>query len=161
MAGTFAQRYLLIGIIRSQDQIAKTIRRRRKRRTTVGQWRKRHKNNNISSIFFTVWSVLVRMLCGRQKRVWRYVEKGKFLSLKSVLRKHRDLDVNFSQGKRERSPLHLACYLSDDAVLRLLLEHGADVLRKDHKGNTPLHVAVKRALKDGKTGKGDKKANSF
>ena len=81
------------------------------------------------------------------------------LSLKSYLRKHRDLDVNFSQGKRERSPLHLACYQGDDAVLRLLLIHGADVLRKDRKGDTPLHVAVNRALKCGETGTRKKQSN--
>lgn len=84
------------------------------------------------------------------------------LSLKSYLRKHRDLDVNFSKGKRERSPLHLACHHWDDAILRLLLKHGANVLRKDRKGDTPLHVAVNRALKDGKMGKrGKNKAISF
>lgn len=93
------------------------------------------------------------MLCRRQRRVWRYVEEGNLLSLKSYLRKHRDLDVNFSQGKRERSPLHLACYLGDDAVLRLLLKHGADVLQKDRKGDTALHVASNRVLKYGQTGK--------
>lgn len=75
------------------------------------------------------------------------------LSLKSYLRKHRDLDVNFSQGKRERSPLQLACSLGDDAVLRLLLKHGADVLQKDRKGDTALHVACNRALKYGQAGK--------
>lgn len=74
------------------------------------------------------------------------------LKLKSYLRKHRDLDVNFSQGKRQRSPLHLACELGDDATLRLLLKHGADVLQKDRKGNTALHTAANRALKYGKTG---------
>uniref|UniRef100_A0A3B4UZZ1 NF-kappa-B inhibitor-like protein 1 n=1 Tax=Seriola dumerili TaxID=41447 RepID=A0A3B4UZZ1_SERDU len=87
----------------------------------------------------------------KQKRVWRYVEDGSLLKLKSYLRKHRDLDVNFSQGKRQRSPLHLACCLGDDAVLRLLLKHGADVLQRDHKGDTALHTAVNRALKHGKT----------
>lgn len=80
------------------------------------------------------------------------------MSLKSYLRKHRDLDLNFSQGKRERSPLHLACDRGDDAVLRLLLLHGADVLRKDRKGDTALHVAVNRALKDGRTGQRKNKA---
>ncbi|XP_031711632.1 NF-kappa-B inhibitor-like protein 1 [Anarrhichthys ocellatus] len=91
------------------------------------------------------------MLSRKQKRVWKYVEEGDLLKLKSYLRKHRDLDVNFSQGKRERSPLHLACCLGDDAVLRLLLKHGADVLRKDRKGDTALHNAVNRALKHGKS----------
>nr|XP_046231455.1 NF-kappa-B inhibitor-like protein 1 [Scatophagus argus] len=91
------------------------------------------------------------MVSHKQKRVWRYVEEGSLLKLKSYLRKHRDLNVNFSQGKRERSPLHLACYQGDDAVLRLLLKHGADVLQKDRKGDTALHTAVNRALKGGKT----------
>lgn len=92
------------------------------------------------------------MLSHGQKRVWRYVEEGSLLKLKTYLRKHRDLDVNFSQGKRQRSPLHLACELGDDAALRLLLKHGADVLQKDRKGNTALHTAANRALKYGKIG---------
>ncbi|XP_029301307.1 NF-kappa-B inhibitor-like protein 1 [Cottoperca gobio] len=91
------------------------------------------------------------MLSRKQKRVWKYVEEGSVLKLKSYLKKHRDLDVNFSQGRRERSPLHLACCLGDDAVLRLLLKHGADVLQKNRKGDTVLHVAVNRTLKHGKT----------
>ncbi|XP_077593537.1 NF-kappa-B inhibitor-like protein 1 isoform X2 [Stigmatopora nigra] len=86
-----------------------------------------------------------------QKRVWKYIEEGSLMELKSYLKKHQDLDVNFSQGKRQRSPLQLACSLGDDAVVRLLLEHGADVLRVDRKGETALHVAVNRALKRGKT----------
>ncbi|MEQ2201040.1 hypothetical protein XENOCAPTIV_006687, partial [Xenoophorus captivus] len=72
--------------------------------------------------------------------------------LKSYLRKHRDMDVNFSRGKRQRSPLQLACSLEDDGVLRLLLKHGADVLQRDRRGDTALHIAVNRALKHGKTG---------
>ncbi|XP_020485512.2 NF-kappa-B inhibitor-like protein 1 [Labrus bergylta] len=91
------------------------------------------------------------MVSHRQKRLWKYVEEGSLLKLKSYLKKHRDLEVNFSHGKRERSPLQLACCLGDDAALRLLLKHGADVLQKDRKGDTALHTAVNRALKDGKT----------
>ncbi|XP_056147108.1 NF-kappa-B inhibitor-like protein 1 [Lampris incognitus] len=90
------------------------------------------------------------MMSRKQKRVVRYVKEGSLLKLKSYLRKHSDLDVNFSQGKKLRSPLHLACSSGDDAVLRLLLKHGADGLQKDRKGNTPLHVAANRALKHGK-----------
>uniref|UniRef100_A0A8D3DKL3 NF-kappa-B inhibitor-like protein 1 n=1 Tax=Scophthalmus maximus TaxID=52904 RepID=A0A8D3DKL3_SCOMX len=88
-------------------------------------------------------------------RVWRYVEEGSLLKLKSYLRKHRDLDVSFSQGKRQRSPLHLACCLGEDAALRLLLKHGADVLQRDHKGDTALHAAANRALKHGRTAYND------
>ncbi|MEQ2172021.1 hypothetical protein GOODEAATRI_016638 [Goodea atripinnis] len=87
----------------------------------------------------------------RQARVWRYVEEGSLLKLKSYLRKHRDMNVNFSRGKRQRSPLQLACSLEDDGVLRLLLKHGADVLQRDRRGDTALHIAANRALKHGKT----------
>ncbi|XP_068609371.1 NF-kappa-B inhibitor-like protein 1 [Brachionichthys hirsutus] len=92
------------------------------------------------------------MASHKQKRAWSFVEAGSLLELKSYLRKHRHLDVNFSRGKRERSPLHLACSRGDDAVLRLLLKHGADVLRKDRRGDTALHVAVSRVLKREGTG---------
>ncbi|CAK6959408.1 NF-kappa-B inhibitor-like protein 1 [Scomber scombrus] len=90
-------------------------------------------------------------LSHKQKRVWKYVEEGRLLKLKSYLRKHRDVDVNFSQGRKQRSPLQLACRLGDDASVLLLLKHGADVLQKDQKGDTALHVAANRALKHGKT----------
>ncbi|XP_071769670.2 NF-kappa-B inhibitor-like protein 1 [Centroberyx gerrardi] len=90
------------------------------------------------------------MVSHKQKRVWKYVEEGSLLKLKSYLRKHSDLDVNFSQGRKQRSPLHLACSLGDDAVLRLLLKHGADTLQQDRKGDTPLHIAANRALKHGR-----------
>ncbi|KAM8872126.1 NF-kappa-B inhibitor-like protein 1 [Synchiropus picturatus] len=89
------------------------------------------------------------MVSHRQKRVWKYVEEGRLLKLKSYLQKNLDLDVNFSRGKRDRSPLQLACRLGDDASLRLLLERGADVLYKDRKGDTALHIAANRALKHG------------
>uniref|UniRef100_A0A8C4FBL3 NF-kappa-B inhibitor-like protein 1 n=1 Tax=Dicentrarchus labrax TaxID=13489 RepID=A0A8C4FBL3_DICLA len=83
---------------------------------------------------------ILRAMSLQQKRVWRYVQEGSLLKLKSYLRKHRDLDVNFSQGKRERSPLQLACCRGENAVLRLLLKHGADVLQKDRKGDTAAYT---------------------
>ncbi|KAI4875217.1 hypothetical protein NFI96_010683 [Prochilodus magdalenae] len=86
----------------------------------------------------------------KQKKVWRYVEEGSLLKLKSFLRKHKDVDINFSQGKRQRSLLHLTCSQGDDAILRLLLKHEADPLQRDRHGDTPLHFAAKRALKYGK-----------
>uniref|UniRef100_A0A3B5L688 NF-kappa-B inhibitor-like protein 1 n=1 Tax=Xiphophorus couchianus TaxID=32473 RepID=A0A3B5L688_9TELE len=79
-----------------------------------------------------------------------YVEEGNLLKLKSYLRKHPDLDVNFSQGKMRRSPLQLACSLEHDAVLRLLLKRGADVLHRDRRGNTALHIAANMAFANGK-----------
>lgn len=90
------------------------------------------------------------MVSSSQKRVWRYVEEGSVLKLKSYLRKHPELDLKFTQGKRQRGPLHLACSLGEDAILRLLVDHGADVLQKDRRGDTALHVAANKALKHGK-----------
>ncbi|XP_053331812.1 NF-kappa-B inhibitor-like protein 1 [Clarias gariepinus] len=91
------------------------------------------------------------MASRKQKKVWRYVEEGSLLKLKSYLRKHKDVEVNFTRGKRRRSVLHLVCSHGDDALLRLLLKHGADPLQKDRSGNTPLHLAVRRALSHGLT----------
>ncbi|KAG7322890.1 hypothetical protein KOW79_014236 [Hemibagrus wyckioides] len=92
------------------------------------------------------------MASRKQKKVWRYVEEGSLLKLKSYLRKHRkDVDVNFTLGKRRRGVLHLVCSHGDDALLRLLLKHGADPLQRDRNGDTPLHLAARRALKYGKT----------
>ncbi|XP_036385820.1 NF-kappa-B inhibitor-like protein 1 isoform X2 [Megalops cyprinoides] len=90
------------------------------------------------------------MVSRKQRRVLRYVEEGSLSKLRSYLRKHPDVDINFSEGKKQRGPLHLACALGDDAILRLLLKSGADPLQRDRKGNTPLHLAINRALKHGK-----------
>uniref|UniRef100_A0A672NQB2 NF-kappa-B inhibitor-like protein 1 n=1 Tax=Sinocyclocheilus grahami TaxID=75366 RepID=A0A672NQB2_SINGR len=87
------------------------------------------------------------MVKRKQRRVLRYVEEGSLMKLKSFLRKHKDLELNFTQGKKLRSPLHMACSHGDDAVLRLLLKHGADPLQPDRNGDTPLHLAATRALK--------------
>uniref|UniRef100_UPI00398F1CEC NF-kappa-B inhibitor-like protein 1 n=1 Tax=Pristiophorus japonicus TaxID=55135 RepID=UPI00398F1CEC len=88
------------------------------------------------------------MVSRKQKKLLRYVEDGSVLKLKCYLRKHRELPVTFG-GRRGRTPLHVACVQRDDAVARLLLKHGADPLIQDQRGNTPLHLAVREAVKKG------------
>ncbi|XP_062870173.1 NF-kappa-B inhibitor-like protein 1 [Trichomycterus rosablanca] len=90
------------------------------------------------------------MVSRKQKKVWRYVEEGSLLKLKSYLRKHKDIELNFTQGKRRRGLLHLICTEGEDSLLTVLMKHGADPLLQDRHGDTPLHLAVQRALKYGK-----------
>lgn len=92
------------------------------------------------------------MVSRKQKKLWRYVEEGSLLKLKSYLRKHKDVELNFTQGKRMRGLLHLICTDGEDSLLTVLIKHGADPLMQDKKGDTPLHLAIKRALKYGKRG---------
>uniref|UniRef100_A0A4W4HRW2 NF-kappa-B inhibitor-like protein 1 n=1 Tax=Electrophorus electricus TaxID=8005 RepID=A0A4W4HRW2_ELEEL len=84
------------------------------------------------------------MVSRQQSRVLRYVRQGRVQKLGAYLRKHRRLQLNFSQGRRHRSLLHVACSQGDAAVLRVLLEHGADPLRPDRRGDTALHLAARR-----------------
>ncbi|XP_069491078.1 NF-kappa-B inhibitor-like protein 1 [Ambystoma mexicanum] len=89
------------------------------------------------------------MASRKQQKLLRYVEEGSVLKLKSYLRKHRSVNLNFA-ARKGRTPLHLACALLDDAVVHLLLKHGASPLNQDHRGNTALHVAAKKAACNGK-----------
>ncbi|XP_060707212.1 NF-kappa-B inhibitor-like protein 1 isoform X2 [Hemiscyllium ocellatum] len=88
------------------------------------------------------------MVSRKQERLLRYVEDGNVLKLKSYLRRHPGLSVTF-RGRKGRSPLHVACSQRGDAIIRLLLKHGADPLLQDHRGNTPLHLAARQAVKRG------------
>ncbi|CAF3943262.1 unnamed protein product [Adineta steineri] len=44
--------------------------------------------------------------------------------------------------KTLESPLHLACQWGLERVVSTLIEHHADINKKDSEGNTPLHVAI-------------------
>eukprot|EP01080_Neovahlkampfia_damariscottae_P011304 gene11304-4115_t len=45
--------------------------------------------------------------------------------------------------KRERSPLHIACYLARIEIIAILLANGAKVNIKDGFGNAPIHILMK------------------
>ena len=49
--------------------------------------------------------------------------------------------VNSITAERHRTPLHIA---SDKEVVKILLDHGANVNIQNDKGNTPLHTALGR-----------------
>ncbi len=56
-------------------------------------------------------------------------------------------DVNVSTTHNADTPLHLACSSPGDRVacVKLLLQYGAVVGKKDKKNSTPLHIAAARA----------------
>ncbi|XP_062904138.1 NF-kappa-B inhibitor-like protein 1 isoform X3 [Mobula hypostoma] len=89
------------------------------------------------------------MFSRKQKRLLRYVEEGSIPKLKSYLRKHRLLPVSFT-GRKGRTPLHVACKRREGTAARLLLRHGADPMIRDQRGNTPLHLAAREAVRKGK-----------
>nr|XP_033797424.1 NF-kappa-B inhibitor-like protein 1 [Geotrypetes seraphini]XP_033797425.1 NF-kappa-B inhibitor-like protein 1 [Geotrypetes seraphini] len=88
------------------------------------------------------------MVSRKQKKLYRYVEEGSILKIRSYLRKHPGLNVNFTLRKG-RTLLHTACALCDDAMVHILLKHGAEPLLQDHRGNTALHIAARQATRKG------------
>lgn len=84
-----------------------------------------------------------------QKKILDYVQSGSLLSLKTYLTKLEREKKNITKilhlkiGKQNRTPLHIACLLGDDAVVRCLIKYGASVSKCDAKGNTPVHLAAK------------------
>ncbi|XP_038064250.1 NF-kappa-B inhibitor-like protein 1 [Patiria miniata] len=91
---------------------------------------------------------------GRSKaeKLFDYVSQRDVLKVKSFLKKHHHdyrLDVNATlpgRVHRQRTPLHVACACGDDAMLRVLMKYGARADVPDSHGDTPLHLALQRAL---------------
>lgn len=54
----------------------------------------------------------------------------------------RGADPNAPEGSGHTTPLLMAASDSDPAIVRLLLEYGADARYADHRGETPLTIAV-------------------
>ena len=57
--------------------------------------------------------------------------------------------LDFISGEMDRTPLHVACLLGDDAMTRCLLNYGADAEIVDRDGDTPLHLAAKYVAEEG------------
>ncbi len=82
----------------------------------------------------------------KTERLFDYVSQGKVIKVKSFLKRHQRFDLNVVTERRQRTFLHVACASGDDAVLRVLLKHGARVDVQDNDGETPLHLALQRVL---------------
>ncbi|XP_071797298.1 NF-kappa-B inhibitor-like protein 1 [Asterias amurensis] len=82
----------------------------------------------------------------KAERLFDYVSQGKVIKVKSFLKRHHRFDLNVVTSRLQRTLLHVACASGDDAVLRVLLKHGARVDVQDIEGDTPLHLALQRVL---------------
>ena len=81
----------------------------------------------------------------KEEKLFRYIKTGSLHRVRSLLKKS-ELVVNDIVDANGRSPLHVACILADDAIVRLLLKYDARTEARDHAGNTPLHLAIKYGL---------------
>ncbi|CAH8477688.1 unnamed protein product [Dicrocoelium dendriticum] len=55
---------------------------------------------------------------------------------------------NFIHPTKGTSPLHVACYYGRNGQVEVLLAYGADLCVRDAAGQTPIDVAISRALSD-------------
>jgi len=82
-----------------------------------------------------------------KQKIFKYVQSGTLMKLKHYLdtcsKKIDGFHLNFTTGDLKRTPLHVACILGDDAVVRCLLHFGANGGISDKVGDTPLHLAAK------------------
>ena len=51
-------------------------------------------------------------------------------------------------NKDNISPLHIACQLQLDTIIKLLLEYNSDINRQDNIGNTPMHYLLTGIIKN-------------
>ena len=100
---------------------------------------------------------------GRTKaeKLFDLVSQGEVCKVRSFLRKHRrdqrsdvlNHRATGDRGHRQRTVAHVASAAGDDAVLRVLLRHGARLDLQDSHGDTPLHLALDRDLHGHKHGR--------
>lgn len=81
----------------------------------------------------------------------KFTSSGNLDGVKCMLSLGISADTPFAAGDgyfgipRGSVPLHVACWRSQPAIVRLLIEQGADVNRVDANGSTPLMLAVRAA----------------
>lgn len=79
-------------------------------------------------------------------KLFRYVKDGRIKSIKSVLKKHEDVEIDDFVDSRNRTVLHVSCLLGEYAIAKVLINYGASIDVQDNNGNTPLHLALHHAL---------------
>ena len=88
-----------------------------------------------------------------RKKIFRLVESGRLMKFKHYVdvcnKKFPDFNLDFTFGEMSRTPMHVACLLGDDAMIRCLLNYGANGAICDKDGDTPLHLAAKFVGEDG------------
>jgi len=75
------------------------------------------------------------------------VRDGNFNLVEQLTRRRPRL-VSSEMGRARSTPLHLAAECGDEQMVRLLLERGAEVDRKDRFGLTPLYHAARLGLEE-------------
>ncbi|XP_030853493.1 NF-kappa-B inhibitor-like protein 1 [Strongylocentrotus purpuratus] len=83
-----------------------------------------------------------------EEKLLEYIREGEVLKVKSYLKKHALLDLNLIRHRDQllRTPLHIACAAGHEKIVRLLMRLGASSEIQDSKGDTPLHLALRRVL---------------
>jgi hypothetical protein len=75
--------------------------------------------------------------------LWTASEDGQTEEVFQLLAgESREVDIEERWGPHETSPLHEAALGVHEAIVLLLLEHGADVLATDNRGLTSIHFAA-------------------
>lgn len=68
-----------------------------------------------------------------------YARNGNFQGCRYLISQGHDID---ELNDKDESPLYLACLIGHQAIVKLLLEHGAILSDISYSNNDPLHVAM-------------------
>jgi ankyrin repeat protein len=77
----------------------------------------------------------------------RVILEGKAKSVEYLVNKEK-IDVNACDPSNCEAPLHLAAYVGDGNIVKLLIKHGAKIDAKDSEGKTALMIAEEEGNKE-------------
>ncbi len=70
--------------------------------------------------------------------IYKYIANNNFSQLETLLKTNKSININ-QQDKDGDTPLHIAVFMSNSPIVKLLLDYGADPFVVDKWGQTPLH----------------------